>query len=298
MTDKTTLGDRMKQYEATTQTQLLRRTPVIIRIDGRAFHTYTRRFVASKYIPPDSFDAARMSSHEVVDPSLQKTPFSAILHELMTGTASALFNDVQNCVLSYTQSDEISLLLRDWDRHETQQWFNGNVQKIVSVSASIATAMFNHYALRLGVKQHWFGDMAQFDCRVYNIPKDEVVNYFIWRQQDASRNSVQQLARFYFSHKQLHQKNNSEIQDMLMLEKGVNWNDLATWMKRGACVYTRPDWSPVMSFGRAFADNEPPIFTQDRNYVEQHLTATAEDFYNAEMMAASKSTKPQGDNNA
>lgn len=277
MTDKTTLGDRMKQYEATSQTHLLRRTPVIIRIDGRAFHTFTKRFVAPQPIPPDSFDAACMSSRQVEDPSLQNSPFSVVLHELMSGTAHVLFNEIQNCVFGYTQSDEISLLLRDWDSHETQQWFGSDVQKIVSVSASIATAMFNYYAKRLKISQECFADLAQFDCRVYNLPKEEVTNYFIWRQQDASRNSVQMLARFYFSHKQLHEKNNSQIQDMLMLEKGVNWNDIATWMKRGTGVYARPDWSPIMSFPRAFIDDEPPIFTQDRNYVEQHLTPTDED---------------------
>lgn len=286
MTDKTTLGDRMKQYEATTQTRLLRRTPVIIRIDGRAFHTYTKRFVAPQPIPADSsvpqygvyFDAARMTSRQVEDPSLEKSPFSVMLHELMVGTSYTLFNQIQNCVFGYTQSDEISLLLRDWDHHETQQWFGGNIQKIVSVSTSIATAAFNYYAARKGIKQEWFGDLAQFDCRVYNLPKEEVTNYFIWRQQDASRNSVQMLARFYFSHKQLHEKNNSQIQDMLMLEKGVNWNDIATWMKRGACVYTNPAWSPVMPKDwAAIDDDEPPIFTQNRNYVERQLTPTDEE---------------------
>src|SRR5512135_1117864 len=103
MTDKTTLGDRMKQYEATTQHSLLRRTPVIIRLDGRAFHTFTRCL-------------------KDIDPSLKETPFSYVMHTAMMTTASVLFNEVQNCVFAYTQSDEISLLLRDWDQLETQQW--------------------------------------------------------------------------------------------------------------------------------------------------------------------------------
>jgi tRNA(His) 5'-end guanylyltransferase len=103
-----------------------------------------------------------------------------------------------------------------------------------------------------------------FDSRVYNLPKEEVTNYFIWRQQDASRNSVQMLGRFYFSQKQMHGKSNSRVQDMLMLEEGVNWNDLSTWMKRGSCVVRTHDQGVV-------DDNEIPIFTQDRNYTDHHV---------------------------
>ena len=259
MTDKTSLGDRMKQYEVITQSELMRRTPVIIRVDGRAFHT----------LVPKLFN-------EGVDPSLLTSPFSVKLHETMTAVTCALFNQIQNSVFAYTQSDEVSLLLRDWDKHETQQWFGGNIQKIVSVSASIATAMFNYFSVGTSIKPEWFGEVAQFDSRVFNVPKEEVVNYFVWRQQDASRNSVQQLARFYFSHKQLHKKNNSEIQDMLMEQHKVNWNNLPTWQKRGSCVYTNPTWSMFSSLHRAYVDEECPIFTQDRSYVEKWLTADSQ----------------------
>jgi len=260
MTDKTTLGDRMKQYELTSQSFVLRRTPVIIRIDGRAFHTFT-------------------SALDKLDDSLQRTPFSEKLHNAMLTTACILFNEVQNCVLAYTQSDEISLVLRDWDRLETQQWFGGNLQKIVSLSASIATAAFNYGYGRFVLPHHgngWQG-LATFDSRAYNLPKEEVTNYFIWRQQDASRNSVQMLGRFHFSQKQMHGKNNSEVQDMLMLQKQVNWNDLPTWMKRGSCVVQRPDWNHFMSFHPANVDDEIPIFTQDRQYIEKQLEVPEED---------------------
>jgi tRNA(His) 5'-end guanylyltransferase len=187
-----------------------------------------------------------------------QTPFSDIMHSLMVKTTQALVEGVQNCVLGYTQSDEISLLLRDWDTFETQQWFGGSHQKMVSVSASIATAAFNFHAPTLGFEQMSFADMAQFDSRAYNLPKEEVTNYFIWRQQDASRNSVQMLGHHHFSQKQMHGKNNSEVQDMLMLEKNINWNDIPTWMKRGTCV------TP------SGVDEEIPIFTQERWYVEHH----------------------------
>lgn len=250
MTDRNTLGDRMKEYEATSQSSLLRRTPVIIRIDGRAFHTFTRCLTT-------------------LDPSVMQTPFSTTMNSCMVSTTAACVLGVQSAVLAYTQSDEISILLRDWDRHETQQWFGGNVQKMVSVSASIATAAFNFKFA--GVRQPiQLTDMAQFDSRVYNIPTEEVANYFLWRQQDASRNSVQMLGRYYFSAKQMHGKNNSEVQDMLMLERGVNWNDLPTWMKRGTCI------SRERNLGGVVLDTEIPIFSQDRNYINKHLILTEE----------------------
>ena len=248
---KDSLGDRMKKYEATTKTQLLGRTPVIIRIDGKAFHTFSKRITR-------------------FDPTMEKsnTPFSVAMHEIMTQTTRTLVGNIQNCVLGYTQSDEISLLLRDWDTHETQQWFGGSHQKMVSVSASIATAAFNWHAANIGFKQTTFADMAQLDSRAYNLPKEEVTNYFIWRQQDASRNSVQMLGHHHFSQKQMHGKSNSAIQDMLMLEKGINWNDIPTWMKRGTCV--------VPEYFTAGVDEEIPIFTQDRNYIERVLTTPKE----------------------
>jgi tRNA(His) guanylyltransferase len=206
------LGTRMKGYESTSQSKLLTRTPVIIRIDGRAFHTFTRCLKA-------------------LDPSLKDTPFSTIMHDTMMYTTHTLVENVQNCVFGYTQSDEISLLMRDWDFHETQQWFGANIQKITSISASIATAAFNVDFAQYR-RPIYFSDMAQFDSRVYNLPKEEVTNYFIWRQQDASRNSIQMLGRFHFSQKQMHGKSNNEVQDMLMQDKTTNWNDLPTWMKR------------------------------------------------------------------
>lgn len=252
MTDKTSLGDRMKQFEAVTQSHLMRRMPVIIRLDGRAFHTFTKR------LPK-------------IDPSLNVSPFSTVMHEAMTRTTASLFVNVQNCVLAYTQSDEISLLLTDWNNFETQQWFDGNVQKIVSSSASIATAAFN-FAFFMTEdapdKATWMGDLAHFDSRVYNLPKEEVTNYFIWRQQDCSRNSVQMLGRFHFSQKEMHGKNNSEVQDMLMLEKGVNWNDIPTWMRRGTCI-TNKGISPFSSAMQYVIDDNIPIFTRDRFYIEE-----------------------------
>lgn len=250
------LGDRMKTYESVTQGFVMRRTPVIIRIDGRAFHTFTKCL-------------------KHVDPTVAVTPFSDLMHQCMMYTTRKLVENIQNCVIGYTQSDEISLVLRDWDTHETQQWYGGNVQKTVSVSAAIATAAFN-YVFNKDVREATgFADLAQFDSRVYNVPHEEVTNYLIWRQQDASRNSVQMLGHFHFSQKQMHAKNNSEVQDMLMLEKGVNWNDLPVWMRRGSCVVREKeidlggDMPPPRE--RVREDEAIPVFTQDRDYVERLL---------------------------
>lgn len=240
--DKTTLGDRMKGYEATSQSKLLRRTPVIIRLDGKAFHTWT------KQLP--NFDA-----------SLREGPFSDVMHWAMTYTTQSLLNNIQNAVFAYTQSDEISILLNDWKKLETDQWFDAKVQKMASVSASMATGYFNQAV----TNENYNFSLALFDARVFNIPREEVTNYFIWRQQDATRNSIQMLGRFYFSHNQMNNKNVSQVQDMLMAEHNVNWNDLETWKKRGTGVH---------QYG---IDAQIPIFTQQRNYVEKFLLEEQDD---------------------
>jgi len=246
MTDKTSLGDRMKRYEQSVSGLLIPRTPTIIRVDGKAFHTFTRKLTSK------------------VDPSCATGP-SADMHKIMMAVANALCSQIQNCVFAYSQSDEISFFLRDWDELGTQQWFGGKVQKIVSISAAMASVYFE-----VLWRNHWIHahptmvptELPQqplFDARVFQLPKEEVTNYFIWRQKDATRNSINFVARLYFSHKQLDGKNTSEVQDMLYNEHNVNWNDLATWKKRGACVVD------------GVLDDEIPIFTQDRSYIDRHL---------------------------
>jgi len=221
------------------------------------------------------------------------------MNTAMAKPTHQLVHNIQNAVLGYTQSDEISILLNDWKTLETDQWFGNSLQKMVSVSASMATVYFNQ-AVRIALQEQHASTFykkilggeeiftpGMFDARIFNLPKEEVANYFIWRQQDASRNSVQMLGRHYFSHREMHEKNVSNIQDMLMEDHCVNWNDLATWKKRGTCV-TR--CKPCIIEGsdllgreggmRSTAvypttslviDKEIPIFTQDRDYIEQLL---------------------------
>lgn len=257
MSNNDTLGDRMKGYEDTTRFHVLRRMPVIIRLDGRAFHTFTKC----------------LKHHDAV---MKTTPFSSKMHDVMTMTMLGLMSQIQNAVFAYTQSDEISILLRDWDKHETEQWFNGAIQKIVSVSASTASVIFNHFFDDEVRKAQDYKDLAQFDSRVFNLPESEVVNYFVWRQQDASRNSVQMLGRFHFSQKQMHGKNNSQVQDMLMLEKQINWNDIPTWQKRGTCAIRNSAVAtgPNQFIPPILADEEIPIFSADRDYIAKHLIVT------------------------
>ena len=219
MKQKDSLGGRIKGYEEVFKQKLIRRMPVIIRVDGKAFHTLTKRITPA------------MDATERTGPG-QK------FHRVMMNTALNVAQSIQNCVFAYTQSDEISFLLRDWDNHETEQWFDGTVQKLVSIAASFTTAKFaDAWYLEFGTHV----SNGFFDARVFNLSKEEVANYFIWRQQDWTRNSVRMIGRKFFSHKQLVNKNNSEVQDMLMREFGVNWNDYDTWKKRGTCVNREVD---------------------------------------------------------
>lgn len=234
---KDELGTRMKGYETVSKTKLLRRMPVIIRLDGKAFHTWTRQLKS-------------------VDESLDVCPYSVIMHARMKAAAEYLMHHVQNAVIIYSQSDELSILLNDWRTLNTDQWFDASIQKMASISASIVTVGFNAKTTIEAVDL----SPALFDARVFNVPKEEVANYFVWRQQDATRNSINMLAQFYFSHKQLQGKNISQVQDMLMLEYGINWNDIDTWKKRGFCITSNTGY-----------DKEIPIFTKDRNYIEEYL---------------------------
>jgi tRNA(His) 5'-end guanylyltransferase len=207
---KDTLGDRMKSYEAVTRFFVTPRSYAIIRIDGCHFHTFTRGC---------------------------EKPFDERLRLAMINTMAHLVKDIQGVKFGYHQSDEISLLLTDFDSISTTAWYSGNVQKIASVSASQATANFNlFYADALGVERHH--TLATFDARVFVLPNaTEVMNYFLWRIQDAERNSISGLAQSLYSQKQLNGVKKDQLK-ALSKDKGHDWDQLDYWNKRGT-IYTR-----------------------------------------------------------
>lgn len=263
------IGTRMKNfYEQIPKTKLMRRCPVAIRIDGKAFHTYTRNF---------------------------KRPFDSVFMRAMQETMKYLCENIQGCVLGYTQSDEITLILVDYEKINSSAWFDYEVQKLCSVSASMATMRFNQVFARLvqEVKEEGTEDPqyvkvldkacetgAMFDSRCFNIPKEEVTNLIYWRQLDASRNSIQMVGHANFSQKQMHGKSTSDIQDMLMLEKNINWNDFSVTCKRGSyCIRGQADEVPSCTGDSSnensrgwMIDNDIPIFKgEEREYVDHFI---------------------------
>lgn len=226
------LGDRMKrQYEDRTRVMLPRRTYTILRADGKAFHSYTKRC---------------------------EKPFDWELADCMSRGAEALCREAQGAHFAYVQSDEISVVLTDFADINTEAWFDGNLQKMVSVAGSVVTHAFNEAAREY---ERFLDSRALFDCRAFTIPDPiEVENYFIWRQQDAVRNSIQSLAQAHFSHKQLQGLNVNELQEKLFSENGINWNDIDADQKRGRVVRYDADHGWIL-------DREPPTFTKDRDYV-------------------------------
>lgn len=256
--DKTSLGDRMKSYEDINRNYLIPNIPVIIRIDGKAFHSFTKGM---------------------------KRPFDNILIESMNETAKYLCKNISGCKMAYTQSDEISLLITDYDTINTEGWFKYNIQKMVSVSASMATLAFNKNfkeqieSLNLTNEKdcEYFYKVenkinsAMFDSRVFQLPKDEVCNYFIWRQQDCVRNSIQSVAFANFNPKQVYKKNCDQLQEMLWREKNINWNNFDTHLKRGRCVVKEIYLKEDTERSRWVVDNSIPTFTQFRSYVEKYV---------------------------
>jgi len=240
---KDALGDRMKGfYEDRTRYHLTRRNYTIIRIDGKAFHTYTRGL---------------------------NRPFDPGLIEDMNKTAEYLCKNIMGAKLAYVQSDEISLVITDFDDQNTQAWFDNNLQKMVSVSASMATRAFNEARMKRHHSSLDSFKWAEFDSRCFQIPtRMEVENYLIWRQQDATRNSIQSVAQSLYSSKELHGKKTDVLQEMIF-QKGINWNDYLPREKRGAVIrkYVIKNIETDAIRSQWKADESTPVFSQDREYL-------------------------------
>jgi len=276
------LGTRMKEfYESVPKTKLMRRTPVAIRIDGKAFHTFTRGF---------------------------SKPFDDVLINTMQDTMKYLCENIQGCVLGYTQSDEITLILVDYKRLNSSAWFDYEVQKMCSIAASMATMAFNKFFesnvekendsftaewldedtynpnyKNTKLKELWrvhnnaLKNGAMFDARCFNIPKEEVTNLVYWRQLDATRNSIQMVGQANFSHKELQGKSCEKIKEMLITEKGVSWENFHPMYKHGSCCIkvtaetdgvTRSSWE---------IDKNIPLFVgEGREYIESLIQCQEE----------------------
>ena len=270
--DTSDLANRMKEYEKRNQYYLQKRTPVAIRVDGRSFHTFTKGF---------------------------KRPFDDILMKSMQETAKYMCENIQGTKLAYVQSDEITIILTDYDTLETDCWFNYRTDKLCSISASMATMAFNKFFERnaenyiqncatdyetdgsygKGTPEYQLCEIyqkalekgAMFDAKCFNIPKEEVTNLIYWRQLDAIRNSIQMVGQANFSHKELQNKSCNDIQDMLHEQKGINWNDYPTVCKRGsACIYTEYENIDGSHHLGWVIDKEMPILKgEKREYVDR-----------------------------
>jgi len=252
------LGDRMKRYEAVTKTTLTSRMPVIIRLDGCHFHTFCKGF---------------------------KKPFDPLMSKTMQATMKYLCENIQGCVLGYTQSDEITLVLIDYRKHNSSAWFDNEVLKITSVSAALATYAFNKYFNEFYLEQlaekgeadeydlvydRKRRQGAYFDARPFNVPREDVTNCILWRQLDAERNSINSLAQSLFSHKELQGLSLKDTKAKIETEKGIIWGELPTTQKRGSCCvkdywYTLDDGQIVKNdshicykdkTGRFYFDND------------------------------------------
>lgn len=226
--DKTSLGDRMKGYEAVTCSILMKHTPVIIRLDGCHFHTFTRGF---------------------------KKPYDSVLADTMQDTMKYLCANISGCKMGYTQSDEITLVLVDYEEFNTEPWFGNKVQKIASVAASMCTMYFNKRFKEnvsmwsdvnsgIGDKEGQLATYkkaadkgAIFDARVFNVPRAEVLNNIYWRIKDCIRNSKSGLARAHFSHKELHGVSGEDMVTMVKEKTNINWHLLDDGFKYGTFCF-------------------------------------------------------------
>ena len=268
------LDVRMKTYyEEIPKTKLMRRCPVVVRLDGAHHHSFTRGM---------------------------NKPFDEVYMTSMQRTMQHLCENIQGCVIGYTQSDEITLVLIDYKNLNSSAWFDYEVQKMCSVAASEATFAFNKF-FREEMRAWWnrildknegtgvayteeedrlldvyakcLDKGAKFDARVFNLPKEEVANMIYWRQQDAIRNSIQALGQAHFSSKQLENKSTSVIKQMLIDEKGINWNELPIHKQRGSCCVKMPfvfneGTDAEFTRNKWFIDKGIPIFKdENRAYI-------------------------------
>jgi len=230
------LGDRMKGYENRTRYFLPRRCYYILRIDGKSFHNYCKHL---------------------------ERPFDDKFIESMDYTAQKLCENIQGAKFAYVQSDEISIILTDFETPSTDAWFDGNLSKITSVSASMASTFFQECRRKIVDDDRY----AFFDSRAFTLSDPwEIFNYIVWRQNDCTRNSIMSVAQSLYSHKELMNKSCSDMQE-LIFQKGQNWNNFPDYKKRGRIIIKETYMKEESIRNRWIVDQEIPIFTQERKYL-------------------------------
>lgn len=252
---KESLSDRMKYYESVSSHSLAPKIPVIGRIDGKNFSSFTAKM---------------------------EKPFDIKLQHVMMIAAKYLAENFQGCKLVYTQSDEINILLTDFEKENTQGAFNYRLEKLCSIAASQVTsaflaAMMNYFPDRQSELRNGNG-LPAFDARFFSLPKDEVVNYFIFRQQDGIRNSIQMMARSLFSQKECYKKSTKELKEMI-LDKGGSWEKLPIYTQRGTCIIKVPcqeninipkdNFTISVERMKWTRDLNIPIFSEQKDYIQK-----------------------------
>lgn len=255
------LRSRIKAYEEASNYKLINGLPVVIRLDGKAFRTFTRDF---------------------------KKPYDEIVSSCMQSAMLKVCKEAQNCVMGYTQSDEITIIVCDYLSQDATAWFNNRKSKIEPTTASMVTLAFYKQLMKevLKYKEKLDDESLEkeskyiralekaidsdvcFDSRAFNVPQYEIANIFIDRQGDAERNSIQMLAQSVLGKKEIKGISNKKLQDIMFTEKGVNWNDVPTKFKRGSCCIKVPtEVKEGVIRNRWIIDNEIPIFTENREYI-------------------------------
>ena len=213
-------GDRMKTYERLAESQLILNLPIVVRLDGKSFSKYTSRL---------------------------ERPYDLKLIELMQNTCKHLMKISHNIKVAYQQSDEITLIIsNDYDNPVE---YSGRVQKLCSILAAECSVYFATHAYILENALH---DHPVFDCRIFNVPDwVEASNAVLWREQDATKNSIQLAGQSNFSHKEMQGLKNNQVQEKLLLEKNINWNDYPASFKRGSYIKREKYFDPNLNTERS-----------------------------------------------
>ena len=258
----------MKTYERVWTQTLPIRMPLIIRLDGKAFHSYTTH---------------------------AEKPFDEKLMKVMDESAQMVMKEISGAVLAYVQSDEVSILVNSYRNIDEQPWFGNELPKIISVSAGMMSAYFTAKSYDIwagnsdmcnairkaagrpddsGILVSEFYRPAVFDSRAFVMPESDVSNYFLWRQRDCVRNSINTVAREYFSQKELYKKNTDEVKKML-LENDVDLDDKEAWepyFTRGRCIYKTPSQISETIYRNVLTiDRKIPVFSENRDFINRFL---------------------------